>query len=84
MSVNYKTAVVNGKLSAIATLSGVVTVSTSGVAVKLEPSRVVTPGEAAVTITPASGYDGFKQVTVNPIPSNYGKISFNGSVLTVE
>ncbi len=42
----------------------------------------VTPADEAQTLATAGkrlAYD----VTVNPIPSNYGKITWNGSVLTV-
>lgn len=34
-------------------------------------------------LLPDSQYDGLSQVTVNPIPSNYGLITWNGSILTV-
>ena len=46
-------------------------------------SKSATPTESAQTIQPDSGYDGLSQVTVNPIPTNYGLITYNGSSLMV-
>lgn len=43
----------------------------------------VTPTAGAQTFTPASGVDGYSQVTVEAIPQNYGLITWNGAVLTV-
>ena len=43
----------------------------------------VTPGDAQQIFDPPSGYH-FGRVTVDAIPSNYGKISFNGASLKVE
>ena len=43
----------------------------------------VTPTEEAQTFTPDQGVDGFSKVEVNAIPSNYGLITWDGSVLTV-
>lgn len=42
----------------------------------------VTPAQSAITLsTDGMAMDG--NVTVNPIPQNYGLITWNGSVLTV-
>lgn len=46
-------------------------------------AKSATPTESAQTITADSGYDGLSQVTVNPIPTNYGLITYNGSSLMV-
>lgn len=46
-------------------------------------SKSATPTESAQTIAADSGYDGLSQVTVNPIPTNYGLITYNGSSLMV-
>lgn len=46
-------------------------------------SKTATPTESQQAITPDSGYDGLSQVTVNPIPTNYGLITYNGSSLMV-
>lgn len=42
----------------------------------------VTPTEATQTL-PTEGLMMNNDVTVKPIPNNYGRISWNGSVLTV-
>lgn len=46
-------------------------------------SKTATPTESSQTIAADSGYDGLSQVTVNPIPTNYGLITYNGSSLMV-
>lgn len=40
------------------------------------------PGDEAQTI-PVEGYRMKSDIVINPIPSNYGKITYNGAVLTV-
>lgn len=42
-----------------------------------------TPSDVTQVIVCDPGYDGIRQVTIDPIPSNYGKIGWDGSVLTV-
>ena len=73
-----------GKLSSNGTLSG--SISQSGgsgppVPVYHGPYEV-TPTQSTQTLH-TSGYKLTHNVTVNPIPSNYGLITWNGSVLTV-
>lgn len=46
-------------------------------------TKTATPTESTQSISPDSGYDGLSSVTINPIPSNYGRITWDGSVLTV-
>lgn len=41
-----------------------------------------TPTEDVQTVH-INGLRATRNITINPIPSNYGKISWNGSVLTV-
>ena len=41
-----------------------------------------TPGTSA-QIIPISGMAAAQDIIINPIPSNYGLISWNGSILTV-
>ena len=45
--------------------------------------KTVTPSSNVQIVNPDAGYTGLSTVTVNPIPSNYGLITWNGSVLTV-
>ncbi len=46
-------------------------------------AKTATPTQSEQRITPDSGYVGLSSVTVNPIPSNYGLITYNGSKLTI-
>ncbi len=41
-----------------------------------------TPSPETQTIK-INGYRGISDITINPIPSNYGLITWNGSILTV-
>lgn len=43
---------------------------------------VVSPAEMA-QVLPTEGLIAAHDIVINPIPSNYGKISYNGAVLTV-
>lgn len=54
-----------------------------GGAVQLEDNVEVTPTREEQHIEPAPGYAGIKSFTVHPIPSNYGLVTWNGSVLTI-
>lgn len=45
--------------------------------------KTVTPTQSTQTISADAGYGGLGTVTVNPIPSNYGLITWDGSKLTV-
>lgn len=46
-------------------------------------SKTITPTQSQQLVTADNGYDGLSSVTVNPIPSNYGLITYNGSKLTI-
>lgn len=50
---------------------------------KPETALQVTPGDEAQVFNAPSGYT-YGQVTVAAIPSNYGKISYNGGTIKVE
>lgn len=45
--------------------------------------ETVTPTESAQEVTPTNSLYYLEKVTVNPIPTDYGKIEQNGSVLTI-
>ncbi len=45
--------------------------------------KTVTPTQSTQTISADAGYGGLGTVTVNPIPSNYGLVTYNGSVITI-
>lgn len=72
-----------GKITAVGSLNGVVDIATGSARVRLQ-TKTATPGDALQAITPDPGYDGLSAVTVEKIPENYGKISFNGQILRVE
>lgn len=71
---------IGGTVSSGASLNGVITIPTSG-----------TPYTGAYTFTPSAaaqvveikGLVAKEDITINPIPSNYGLITWNGSTLTV-
>lgn len=69
-------------------LSGTIGITSALSAPKVVPQRPyegayeVTPGPEAVVLETA-GRAMAENVTINPIPSNYGLISWNGSTLTV-
>lgn len=50
-------------------------------------ARTYTPTTStqSETVTPSAGYTAISSIdiTVNPIPSNYGLITYNGSIITV-
>lgn len=55
----------------------------------LQPSgtyqkKIVVPGDEKQVIRADPNYNGLLEVTVAAIPSNYGKITFNGYILKVE
>ena len=45
--------------------------------------KTVTPTSQTQTITADAGYTGLGTVTVNPIPQNYGLVTYNGSTITI-
>lgn len=56
----------------------------SGVAKKVSnQNKSITPTQNTQILIADSGYTGLGTVTVNPIPSNYGLVTWNGSVLTI-
>lgn len=43
----------------------------------------ITPSEVDQIVTPSTGYAALEQVVVHAIPSNYGRIDWNGTTLSV-
>ena len=83
-----------GKLTAIGTLKGSLTATgglkgtlTGGIS-RLEPLPYyegecqITPTTEAVTLNTAN-LSMAQNIVVNPIPSNYGRIDYNGGYITV-
>lgn len=50
---------------------------------KEQVEKVITPTQAEQVLAPEAGTE-FSKVTVKPIPSNYGRISFDGIAIRVE
>lgn len=46
-------------------------------------SKTAIPSRQEQTIQADDGYDALSKVVVEPIPKNYGLITYNGGVLTV-
>lgn len=45
--------------------------------------KSVTPTDETQVVRADFGYDGLNTVTVDPIPSNYGLITWDGTTLTI-
>lgn len=71
-----------GEASLIAAFDGGELSSTTVIVANLQ-NKTVTPTDYEQVIRPDLGYTGLHTVTVERIPSSYGHILYNGSVLTV-
>lgn len=72
---------IQGELSASATLQGELTVPSSSSAV-YKGAYEFTPTRETQVIS-IDHKEALQDITINPIPQNYGLITYNGSVLTV-
>lgn len=77
-----------GKLSAVSTLSASLSASagfncalSSDIYLKLQ-SKTITPTDEEQRIVADDGYAGLSAVTIGAIPSNYGRVIYNG-ILTI-
>ncbi len=85
------TDMLKGRLSALSqNLNGELSSATGFLHGKLTPPGIVVlqnksavPSATQQIITADAGYDGLAEVTVSPIPNNYGLITWNGTTLTV-
>lgn len=71
-----------GSLSAVQSLQGEITTAESVYYPTYSGSYEITPTQQTQTI-PINGLLAADDITVNPIPSNYGLITWDGSTLTV-
>lgn len=71
-----------GALEGKSTLNGVLSMPVSPSSAYQE--KTVIPTNTEQVIEADKGYTGLRKVTVAAIPSNYGRISFNGYQLKVE
>lgn len=72
----------SGFLSGAKTISGELTIPAAILPPSYEGEYEVTPSEETQTLATDSLYMR-GNITINPIPSNYGLITWNGSTLTV-
>lgn len=70
-----------GRLSPIGGLRGTLSIG-SGTGIPYTGPTEFTPTDSAQTIE-AAGFQFTENITINPIPSNYGLITWNGATLTV-
>lgn len=67
-------------------------ISSPTVGVKISGNRAYTQYTGPTTVTPSdetqvlltAGRNVMQNITINPIPSNYGRVSYDGSVLTIQ
>lgn len=74
--------ILRGELSSAVSLNGNLTVAERAETPEYTGSYEVTPSSQTQTI-PIMGMKAVQDITVDPIPSNYGLITWNGSTLTV-
>ena len=72
---------IEGSLSAPATISGELTIPASSSAVYTGEYEFTPTRETQVINI--NHKEALKNITINPIPSNYGLITYNGSIITV-
>lgn len=75
-------AIDGGEIIIAALIDGGEISSTTYVTPNLQ-NKTVTPTDYEQVISPDQGFTGLHTVTVERIPSSYGHILYNGSVLTV-
>ena len=75
-------ATISGKLSTPQTIEGVLTIPEYVLPPAYAGPYEVTPSAETQTLETDSFYMN-GNITINPIPSNYGLITWNGSTLTV-
>ena len=74
-------ATINGKLTAPASISGELTIPASISAVYTGEYEF-TPSRETQVIN-INHKEALRNITINPIPQNYGLITYNGSIITV-
>lgn len=75
-------ATIKGTLSSGVKLAGKLTVPSAILPDEYEGAYTVTPSSATQTLATTDRWL-IHDIVINPIPSNYGLITWNGSVLTV-
>ena len=73
---------IHGNISSIETIAAEITVPTSIGSIPYTGEYEVTPSNVVQTLN-TNGKTMRNNVTINPIPSNYGLITWNGGFLTI-
>lgn len=73
---------ISGKLTGCGTIRGTLTIPSSSEAVPYQGPYEFTPSSEVQTVNIADKL-ATEDITINPIPSNYGLITWSGSTLTV-
>lgn len=76
------TASISGGVAPTASMGGTMTIPTVVAPPIYDGPYEVTPGASAVTLE-TNGMAMAGDIVINPIPSNYGLITWNGSTITV-
>jgi hypothetical protein len=79
---NAKLTPVQGLSASVSPAQGLSASMSNNINIKLQTKHIVAGDEPQVIVADA-GFVGLSQVVLDAIPSNYGKISWNGAVLTV-
>ena len=69
-------------LAAVSSMTAELSVPTSGSSPAFIGDYEYTPSQSEQVI-PIEGYMATQNITINPIPQNYGLITWNGSTITV-
>lgn len=72
---------VSGSVSGVENVSGVVVIA-GDVSPAYRGEYEITPSDSAVVLE-TGGLKMLDNIVINPIPSNYGRIAWNGSTLSV-
>ena len=78
-------AIIAGGATVTASVTGAAGLSASvdkAVGMPYQGAYTITPGEEAQTI-PTAGANLAQDIIIEPIPSNYGRIGYDGSVISV-
>lgn len=79
---NAKLTTVQGLSASVSTAQGFSATMSNNINIKVQ-TKTVEPADTEQVIVADAGFVALSKVTVGAIPSNYGKISWNGAVLTV-
>lgn len=72
----------SGEMSGMATMTGALTIPISTEGNPYSGGYVVEPGQEEISL-PTKGKVLIKDIIVRPVPSNYGLITWDGSVITI-